>query len=412
MNQLNQEELFFIGGLFPKEKESEIRECTKSGLQNAANNLQWKFIRGFDEVLGSDRVHILNSEYIGSFPFRYKKLIIPRFNFSHAGDVPHDIDTGFLNLPILKELSRAASLKREIDRLPNAHGNKVYFVGYAATYPIVDALLYAKRKYPDSVCCLIVPDLPQYMELGQKEAGSLRKIKNNVVNRKMRAMDCYVPLTAAMAPFLGADMSRCVVVEGIAEDIPEGSDSDSKECPTGLFDKYVLYTGTLQYRYGIGELLSAFEQLEDEKVGLVLCGEGEAVDEIRALEAKDPRVRYLGMLSSDEIAALRAGASILVNPRRNEDEYTKFSFPSKMMEYLVSGVPTIAYRLDGMPDDYMGLFFDATEMGLRATIELVLSMDESEIAQFADRTRNYIINKKNPKAQCERVLALLRGMAG
>ena len=38
-----------------------------------------------------------------------------------------------------------------------------------------------------------------------------------------------------------------------------------------------------------------------------------------------------------------------VNPRQNNEEFTKYSFPSKTMEYLASGVPVVAYKLDGIP---------------------------------------------------------------
>lgn len=399
------ETLYFIGGLFPYEREDEIRRLTKSGLQNAANNLQWKFVRGYDSCLGAENVHLLNSEYIGSFPKRYGGLSIPRYSFRHSENASVDIGAGFINLPVLKEFSRALRLKAEVERIDWKRGGRLYFVGYAATYPIVTALKFAKKCFPDSICCLIVPDLPQYMELSQKGPGLLHRIKNYVVGRKMRGMDCYVPLTAAMAPCLGTDLTHCAVVEGIADTLssaPAGVSVD--EFP----ERYILYTGTLQYRYGIGELLSAFSQKDYQEVGLVICGDGEAADEIRAMQSKDSRVRYLGVLPAKEIATLRAGATVLVNPRKNEGEYTKFSFPSKMMEYLASGVPTVAYKLDGMPGGYEGLFIDATQDGLGDAIERVLRMSPEKASNFAERARTFVLREKCPERQCEKTLELLR----
>lgn len=164
----NREVLFFVGGLFPHEREDEIRKLTKSGLQSAANNLQWKFVKGYDSCLGAENVHIFNSEYIGSFPKRYSGLYIHRYTFQHSKTSNEDVGAGFINLPVLKEFSRAARLCSEIDRIDCDICAQLYFVGYAATYPIVTALHHAKRKFPDSVVALIVPDLPQYMELSRR----------------------------------------------------------------------------------------------------------------------------------------------------------------------------------------------------------------------------------------------------
>lgn len=405
LSERRQEHLYFIGGLFPLEREEKIRKLTKSGLQSAANNLQWKFVRGYDSCLGAGSVHILNSEYIGSFPRRYAGPVVPRYVFKHSQDANGDIGPGFVNLPVLKEFSRAARLKSEIDKICTRENDQLYFVGYAATYPIVKALQQAKRRFPNSVCCLIVPDLPQYMELSRKGAGPLQRVKNAVVSREMKKMDCYVPLTAAMAPYLGTDLTHCAVVEGIA-DAPCAAPAP---VAGGWFsERYILYTGTLQYCYGIGELIEAFEGIEDSDLKLVICGDGEAAGEIRALQEEDDRICYLGVLPTESIASLRAGASVLVNPRRNVGEYTKFSFPSKMMEYLASGVPTVAYKLDGMPEGYRGLFIDATEIGLGAAIKSALDMGIGESSRLAERARAFVLEEKSPERQCGRTLELLR----
>lgn len=399
------ETLYFIGGLFPHEREGEIRKLTKSGLQSAANNLQWKFVKGYDACLGANNVHIINSEYIGSFPLRYGRLRIPRYLFAHSKGAMDDVGAGFINLPVIKELSRARRLIAEIDRIPHIESEQLYFIGYAATYPIVMALQHAKERFKSSVCCLVVPDLPQYMELGKKGAGILRKIKNEIINDEMMKMDCYIPLTSAMAPCLGTDLEHCCVVEGIADD---GGVEPALTAGFDLPERYILYSGTLQYRYGIGDLISAFRQIEDDDIGLVICGDGEAAEEIKTFQREDKRIIYLGVLSVDAVASLRKRARILINPRKNEGDYTKYSFPSKMMEYLSSGVPTIAYKLDGMPEDYSGLYFDATEDGLKVTIERVLSMGSEEASSFAERARKYVLEEKSPKRQCERTLVMLR----
>lgn len=46
-----------------------------------------------------------------------------------------------------------------------------------------------------------------------------------------------------------------------------------------------------------------------------------------------------------------------MNPRPNNESYTKYSFPSKDIEYLLSGKPTVAFLLDGMPECYRDFLY-------------------------------------------------------
>jgi hypothetical protein len=65
-------------------------------------------------------------------------------------------------------------------------------------------------------------------------------------------------------------------------------------------------------------------------------------------------------------------ADVLVNPRRNDAEYTKYSFPSKNVEYLLSGNPVVGYMLDGMGQayrDFMYIVADDRPESLRDAIE-------------------------------------------
>jgi len=60
-------EIKCLFGLFPREYVSQIQQDTIRGMQNAANNLQWELLRGFDSFIDCE-VSVLNSMYIGSFP--------------------------------------------------------------------------------------------------------------------------------------------------------------------------------------------------------------------------------------------------------------------------------------------------------------------------------------------------------
>ena len=71
-----------------------------------------------------------------------------------------------------------------------------------------------------------------------------------------------------------------------------------------------------------------------------------------AASAEDPRICYFGAVSPEEAARIRMRASVLVNPRTSEGRYTRYSFPSKTLEYLLGGRPVVAYLLPGIPEEY------------------------------------------------------------
>ena len=113
---------------------------------------------------------------------------------------------------------------------------------------------------------------------------------------------------------------------------------------------------------------------------LQLCGAGDAVDYIVACSKKDPRITYLGQVSPEVSRGYINSSDVLVNPRQNNEEYTKYSFPSKNIDYLMSGKPVVAYMLDGIPHKYREFFVvpdsDSTE-DLSAALERAFKSDGS-----------------------------------
>lgn len=141
-------DILFLGGLFPKETENEILNNSKGVIQNAANALQWNIVKGFDE--NNRNIQILNSLYIGAFPFRYKKLFIKTYKFAHSKDAHNDINTGFINFPGYKHISRFNHLKKYLKKWALDGKKDKAIVAYALTSIFVKAFRYIKKSIPIS----------------------------------------------------------------------------------------------------------------------------------------------------------------------------------------------------------------------------------------------------------------------
>ena len=111
-------------------------------------------------------------------------------------------------------------------------------------------------------------------------------------------------------------------------------------------------------------------------------------------------------MPKSEVAALQTQCDVLVNPRTDEGEYTKYSFPSKTMEYLASGVPVVAYKLDGIPDEYdayLNYVEDNSAESLAQKLTQICNMDDAARAEMGKRGAAFVQENKNARTQTQRI---------
>lgn len=388
--------LVFMGTLFPAEQEEQILSKLKIKPSSAPNILQWNLIHGLEEVLGRN-IEIINGLPVGTWPNYYSDWNLPTRRWMNGTAESHEL--GCINLPFLKQAMRASKAKRLLKRFLRP-GDKVIL--YGAYMPFLKAL----RKLPRNIdITAIITDLPEYYDLDQVSSvrAFLRKMQNKLIYKYMERVDSFVLLTEQMAEAVHAGSRPWMLMEGICN-------QSAVSTVSGRTGKAILYSGTLYYQFGIKNLLEAFQKLEDTDAELWICGSGEAEQEIKRLCETDPRIRFFGFLSQQEVAELRSRAAVLVNPRTNEGEYTKYSFPSKTMEYMASGKPVVMYRLDGVPKDYAPYLYyveDNTPDALKNTLSYVLEHPQ-EAAEKGKMAQKFVLEKKNPKTQGQRLVDFLQ----
>jgi glycosyltransferase involved in cell wall biosynthesis len=131
---------------------------------------------------------------------------------------------------------------------------------------------------------------------------------------------------------------------------------------------------------------------------------------IEEFACKDSRIIYKGQVTREEALMLQKNATLLVNPRTSEGDFTKYSFPSKNMEYFASGVPALLYRLPGIPEEYYEYCFTLSETGVEAMkdmLEDIIARTEEELEQMGRNARQFILNDKNPKKQVKKIIDLI-----
>ena len=124
----------------------------------------------------------------------------------------------------------------------------------------------------------------------------------------------------------------------------------------------------------------------------------------------DSRIKYWGIMEQKRIFEMQREATLLVNPRNGEAEYTKYSFPSKTMEYMASGTPTVMYELPGLPVDYeehLVLIPDNSQEAFTAILKEWGSKEQAELDEFGKHARLFILKNKNSEIQAKRLMNFL-----
>ena len=342
--------VLMLCGYFAQENEEEVIQHARYPVEFSANTFQRKLIEGF--LRTGSKLDVLSAPFIGSFPNACDLPVFKQFEVS-TNECRY---VGFNNIWGIRNLSRSAALKKAVKAFAKDPAEKKLILVYCPHTPFLEAAVYAKALDPKIRICLYVPDLPNYMNLRADRSWVYDVAKYADIRRMHRLMeqvDGYVLLTEHMRSKLPVADKPCLVREGILSDWTEAETRYSPE------EKYVVYTGKMDAKFGIPELLEGFGSIPDETYRLILCGSGDCDEDIRQAAQADFRIQFLGQVSPEEAQRWQKRAAVLVNPRTNCEEYTKYSFPSKNIEYLMSGRPVAAYLLDGMPDVYSEFIYTA-----------------------------------------------------
>lgn len=385
--------MIFLGCLFDRNREREYLKNSKTSLSNAANTFQWNLIDGFYE--NKVDVTIFNILPVGTYPRQYKKLWLRGGSWETAGHKNYEV--GCINLPIIKQFQRYIQLKKLLK-----HSKDRNIIIYSAYEPFLKAVYKLDRSYKITA---IITDLPEFYDLGKTSALKryLRKNNNKKIYKYLDRVDNFVLLTKQMTEPLHVGARPYVVIEGISNGEPVKFYLPEK--------KSILYTGTLHRQFGILTLLEGFSFIEDPNMELWICGGGDCQGVVEAAAQKDNRIKFFGYVTKEKVKELQEKAFMLINPRQNEGEYTKYSFPSKTMEYMLSGKPVLMYRLDGVPaeyDPYLNYIEGNSSEDMKNAICRIFNADAHEIAGKAEAAAHFVAGNKNSTIQAKKILDFLR----
>lgn len=397
-------DILFLNCSYSALQVAEFQKNSKRGFQSAAQNYQEALTKGFvNNPIVS--LKALSIPSLSTFPFGNRSLFIKNVPYVFDGNELGK-SFGFLNLPILNK-AHQSRIDRYID---NWHAEskaeeKVILV-YAMQRNLMQYAVDAKKRHKGIKLCLFVPDLPIYMNCNKyyKLLG-LQKRDVKIINRLYRLFDKYVLLTQPMAQYLQLSNRPYLIVDGLYNETPF-SVNQKADCNT----KTLMYAGGIQTRYGVFDLIEAFSQIDNKNFKLVLCGPCSEMDTLTQYLHRDNRIQYLGVIPTTSVREMQKSVTLLVNPRHSNEEFTKYSFPSKTIEYMASGTPVLMCPLPSMSEEYYNYVYlldDESINGMRDKIISICSLDSKELSKKGYNARNFILENKTAAKQVSRIINFL-----
>ncbi|MBP3360683.1 MAG: glycosyltransferase [Clostridia bacterium] len=292
----------FIGYIYDQDAEKFLLKKNGHHLQPQNNQYAWGIINGLNECTGAN-VDVIGSISCGSYPKNSQMLIVKRNFFVSSYGIDY---VGFINFYDIREMCRYYGFLKKIRKYIKETNDEITIIVDGMCHTFTKLIHRLKREYKDRIkIVLIVLDL-----VGKYAIQYPNKFQNWYYQRHAaeqmeaaRLADGYILLTEAMKGPLNIGNKPYTVIEGFLPKTED--DTDLPEIKRSK-NKVVLYTGSLNKKFGLIDLLEQFVTIDDDSYELWICGP--QMGDIKIVEAyakKDRRIKYLGFLPKSKILKLQ-----------------------------------------------------------------------------------------------------------
>lgn len=367
----------------------------------AEQKLETSILKGFDKNEENNNVFFLSTPPYPRYPKWRKILIKAKMNRIE------NIDgrcLGFINLPFIKQIFELRGYYINIKKwLKNNSSEDKTILCYSTKPLCTIPALWLKKRYDFN--------LVTYMS----ELDYLRNIKNKykkkallmVSNRIEDRFDGYIYASKYMAEHINKSSKPEITIEGMTD----GVKTIDIVTNTMSSKKIVLYAGSIEKKYGIDKVVNCFQNMNTDDYTLRIYGTGSYSDELAFIAKDNKNIEYCGVAKNDVILQEEKDAYLLINPRPSNEILTRYSFPSKTIEYMESGTPCLLTKLKGIPDEYYNHCFtinDETAEGMNDTIKSILHYPINVIENVGKDARKFVLKEKDCGVQVKKIITFIK----
>lgn len=190
------------------------------------------------------------------------------------------------------------------------------------------------------------------------------------------------------------------------------ANSDTDKNKISCRPKRFLYMGNVDHERGVLNLVDAFDSMlrgnDVEDVELVVVGPDNCGFE--GYHQNKMGVRYLGKLPFTEALEQYRDADFLINPHPTDLKIAGYHFPSKVLEYMATGIPVVSTDYGGVAryfSDSVIIAKEGTVACLKKALISASRMTDSERNSMAERAKAKIVNEYNWNVMGEKIKVFL-----
>lgn len=389
--------LFFVGNLVPDEKKYHTIAFSRAG-----NMCQCFLLAGLKQF-GIKIDQISSFLPVPSYPTA-KKI------FFSGGKASLDRDTNidflpFINITPLKQFTIGLATLYQILKWAFTVGSKTpkLILSYNISVPPGVFTVFAAKltgaKIVAMVYDIFVP--------GQTAPRSCACLFDYWLHKNtLPKYDGLIVITEAISRDFAPNIPSLRIEGGIKPDLVEQylniNFQDYKDA--GFFT--IVATGGLVEVNGIREILSAFAMLPGERYRLFIAGDGPLTPLVREAATLDKRISYFGLILFEDVIELYAKADVLINMRLTQRLDSRYFFPSKIMEYLASGVPVISTCPSNMVEEYGNYAYLLIDESPESLVKMILDVEqipEEDRRKMGVASQQYMAKNKTWNAQAEKI---------
>lgn len=255
----------------------------------------------------------------------------------------------------------------------------------------------------------LITDVPTLStQMKQRKISFIKRVFEHTVENTTEKLlckyDAYITVTQTINDWLNKSHKPYVVMEGSVDDALCYQDRAI------VNPRVVMYAGGVYEQYGVEMLVDAFDRIEGD-TELHIYGKGTSVDYIK--NKHNPHIKYMGIVSVDEVYKKEANATLLVNARPSNELFSKLSFPSKVHEYMSTGTPALLTKLDGIPSEYYNycyLIREESVNGIYTALTEILSKSDEELREMGKRAFEFVSKEKNNVSQAHRIIKFIKSL--
>ncbi len=397
--------ILLLGSLISAAQMEQLNSNSKEKASVAPVNYETMLAKGLVE--NGAKVDALSVPAVAAFPHSIYKHIDKK-----QETIENNIQiqwVPFVNIQGLKQLT----IKKNVEQLleqwlqENKDVKDKVVLMYSIYPPYTESAVRLCKKYGCHLSAVIT-DLPEYM-YSWKNMKGIRGWYSKRLSEKMLELqgrcDSYILFTKPMAAKMGIEDKPYMVSEGfcdasIFDDIP-----DQEKYPR----KTIVYGGNLSRLYGIQNLVKGFMQT-DLDAELHLYGAGGDAAFIEECAKQDSRIKFFGRVDRKTLLVALKKAHLLVVNKPTADDYSNYSFSSKILEYMASGTPLLTTKVGGMPEEYYDYFYffdeESTE-GIKSSLEKIVNFSDKQLRDKGISARAFAVKNKSHQYMTSTIVSFL-----